>query len=398
MATNFWMGNAEAIAQVDTLTPANVEVGDVFTVTFLDDFGATLGSVSYTAAAATEADVCTGLVAAINGSGNAAVRRVVATDDTTHVTLTAADAGRPFNVSTDTTNVGGGADTQTLTATPVTANSGPNDVKCAANWSTRAVPAVGEDVVITPDGGAMLYNLDLSGTNYGRLVRMPGCYGQIGRIEDGRLYYLAGTFTSCELAGAGTLVAVNVLAAAISPLIQCSGSPPSSQSHVVYLKGSALVNIDARQGVVGVAEWPGDTATVTGTFMASGGAVLTLGEGVTVTGTTAKAIDATIQSRVSVPTVNVRGSTYRQWSGYWTTLTAREGSTVEPHTASASYGATTLYDSTLNSDVTLGAKTLASLTLHGDSRHMNTMLTATLSALSDYSNQPTGSSYGGAST
>ncbi len=406
MATKYWMGNAELIAQVDSLTPANVEIGDIFTAIFADDYGNTI-SVSFTATAATVANVTAGLTAAINGSGVALVRRVVAEDMTTYIKLTAASAGRPFTVTTSTTD-GGGVNNQTLTRAAVTASSGPNDRKCAANWSGNALPGAGDDIVIAEGSGAMLYNLDASGTSFGTFTRMPSCTGAIGRIEDGRLYYLKGTHTGVEIYGGGSLVALDLLAAAIAPVIDVAGALASANGHTVYLKGSAITTLDVRAGSVGLAVWPGDTATVTSEFRVAAGADLEIGSGVTVAGTTAKIHAASVTTWASVPTVVLRGQTdedgdvtgaeYHQKAGYWTTLTAREGSTVYNYTASASYGSATLYDSTIDSGRTIGAKTYNAVTLNGNSSHYDPLKVATITTLSDQSNQPLPQTGGGPAT
>jgi hypothetical protein len=62
MATQTWLGNAAAVAQVSVLTPASPSVNDTFTVTCNSK------AVSYQTAVGTVADVC-------NGVANAILRR-----------------------------------------------------------------------------------------------------------------------------------------------------------------------------------------------------------------------------------------------------------------------------------------------------------------------------------
>lgn len=96
-----------AVAQVEYLTPANVEIGDIFTATINSH------AISYTATEATVADACDGLAATINL--NVLVKdAVVAVNNGTYISVTAKVAGTGFTCSTSTTN-GGVADTQTLT-------------------------------------------------------------------------------------------------------------------------------------------------------------------------------------------------------------------------------------------------------------------------------------------
>jgi hypothetical protein len=110
---------------VMTVTPATVEIGDVFSL--LDNCGQPI--VSYTAAAATVADVVAGLTSAWNLSTNAiAVKYTAADVGGTHMTLTGDAAGTWHAVTAAAVN-GGAADTQTmvLTHAPVApASDAPN--------------------------------------------------------------------------------------------------------------------------------------------------------------------------------------------------------------------------------------------------------------------------------
>lgn len=103
MADNIFTGNAIAVAQVWKVTPAGVEIGDVFTLTINGK------SISFTATAATVANVTAGLVAAWNASLIAEFAEVTASDAGTHLLLTADTAGKPFIVSSSTTNTTAGA-------------------------------------------------------------------------------------------------------------------------------------------------------------------------------------------------------------------------------------------------------------------------------------------------
>ncbi len=103
MANRILRGDAVALAQVWTATPADVEVGDVFKLTINGKIG-----VTYTAAAATVADVTAGLTAAWNASVVAEFAEITAADAGTHVTLTADTKGTPFWLTASTTNSAAG--------------------------------------------------------------------------------------------------------------------------------------------------------------------------------------------------------------------------------------------------------------------------------------------------
>jgi trimeric autotransporter adhesin len=82
MALKTWMPRARAVAEVHTITPANVEVGDVFTITINGK------TVSFTATATTVANVTAGLAAAWALATEAEFTEITASDQTTHLRLT----------------------------------------------------------------------------------------------------------------------------------------------------------------------------------------------------------------------------------------------------------------------------------------------------------------------
>src|ERR1700677_3805662 len=105
MATNLWRGDAAAVAQVDVITPASVAAGNTFSITINSK------TVSYTTAAGTVADVCTGLATALEASTIAEFQEIAwTTDGASTITATANTPGVPF---TQTSSASGG--TATLT-------------------------------------------------------------------------------------------------------------------------------------------------------------------------------------------------------------------------------------------------------------------------------------------
>lgn len=104
------------IAYDRTETPADVEIGDVFTVT-LEDAAGNSYLITFTAAAATVANVVTGLYDAAVVAAAAEYSPwdlVTVTDDTTHLTITPDSIDMSLEATTTATD-GGGTDTQTLT-------------------------------------------------------------------------------------------------------------------------------------------------------------------------------------------------------------------------------------------------------------------------------------------
>lgn len=144
MAKNAFLGTAGLTAEVTTLTPGGtITTGDVNTITFKDEAGNTIATVSFTVAGTTTAAaVVTGLAAAI--AANAYANATVSVSGTGTLILTAKTAGTAFYVTPSVTGVG------TLTGTNgnTTPNSSPTDWNTAANWLTGAVPASGDYVTI----------------------------------------------------------------------------------------------------------------------------------------------------------------------------------------------------------------------------------------------------------
>ncbi|MBL8815973.1 MAG: hypothetical protein JNL58_08070 [Planctomyces sp.] len=100
MALKIWRGDAPAVSQVTRVTPANVEVGDIFTLTINGK------ALSVTATAATAANVVDLFVAAIAASEIPEFTEFVATNDANTLLLTAAEPGVPFTFTASTTNAG----------------------------------------------------------------------------------------------------------------------------------------------------------------------------------------------------------------------------------------------------------------------------------------------------
>src|SRR3990167_9790214 len=108
--TKIWRGDAQGLQQVTTLTPADVEIGDKFKATI------NRKDIEVTATAATVSNVVSLMVAAWNASTIAEFAEITATAGSTttagvttantHVILTGPADGKPFTVTTSTTNVG----------------------------------------------------------------------------------------------------------------------------------------------------------------------------------------------------------------------------------------------------------------------------------------------------
>lgn len=153
MSTLIWRGDAQGRAQVTHVTPANVETGDIFTLTV------NRKDVSFAATAPTVANVVNGLVAAWNAAADAEFDEATASVGTTsgaitHVVLTGPANGKPFTVTASTTNAGSFGVLVTTLADGVPSTNEQQRI-------TLAGPPTGGTFTLTFDGqttAAIAYN------------------------------------------------------------------------------------------------------------------------------------------------------------------------------------------------------------------------------------------------
>lgn len=289
MAAIRWRGDAPAVAQVITATPANVEVGDQFSLTINGK------SISYTAAAATVADVVAGLADAVSDSDLPEFEEVQATDTASEVTLVARTPGVPLSIAASTVN-GGGADTQTLTIAEVTPSSGPHHWDAAANWSSGSVPGGGDDVFIEDSETSILFGLEQSAVVLDSLQIAASFTGEIGlpRINDqGSTSYAEYRPRTLQI-GAAALeigsgdglgsgrIRLDTGSAVTALMLHASGISLEDDVPAIVWKGTHASNlVTVADGNLGIAVEGGDTAVVS-TLRQAGGSV-SCAPGVTLT-------------------------------------------------------------------------------------------------------------------
>jgi len=296
-----WTGQAAAVAQVDKFTPANVEIGDIFTLTMTMNDGRT-ASISYTATVASTANVTDGLTSTWNNSTNALIMTLTASDQSTYMDLTAKTAGVAFTVAATTTE-GGGTGDQTLTRAAVTANAGPKDWSSADNWDGGAVPggAASQNVYLDNWTEDILYGLDQSGiaNTLDSLNSDQSFTGKIG--PDGATGY-AGDYLQIKATvlnigqhnGPGTpsgsgRIKIDLGSTACTVNIHNAGNPADPNKPAIrLLANNAATTIEVHKGKVGIAWEPGETSTVgtiTESFVTQKGsdADVYIGSGVTLT-------------------------------------------------------------------------------------------------------------------
>lgn len=294
MATILWRGDAQAVAQVNTVTPASVAIGNTFTVTINGK------NVTYTAAAATTADVVNGLLALLQASTIPEFLEVTWTaNGTSNIVGTAATAGEPF---TQTSSASGG--TATLTTATTTTSSGPADLNVAANYSTGSLPTNGDDLYFENTSNPCLYNLGaLSAVTLNSLnvrdtftgtsaaIGLP-LYNSNGYYEY-RPTYLAIGATTINIYG-GTAAGsgrIKINTGTVATTINCfaTGSQIETGIPAFLWKGANAANVATiYKGTFGAAFFDGETATIATLRAAyitnvSGDATVTCGAGCTLT-------------------------------------------------------------------------------------------------------------------
>ena len=383
MAEKRYVAHAFQAAQVDTATPANVEIGDVFTMKLADAAGREY-TLTYTAAAATVKDACDGLTAAAavaDAAGYAPWNACATTDDDSVVTVTADSADAPFTLTCTATN-GGAADTQDLTRDASTACDGPGRWASALNWSGEALPAANDDLLMPAELTATIHGSDTTGTVYSSLTIEAGCTAAVGTSANYLQIDVGGTGDSVvDLAGSGSVYLDVDNAAEINVTGGSTSGGYAAGAWPINLKGldNAECNIAPPADTdvkVQFANLAGDGAAECTAFVVAAGE-LTIGPSVTqADGASAVTITASggaVYCRSAAGTVTLTGDAdYCQVAGAVATIHAMTSGTVEvlsettitalhlgPHAhldLTRGEGAVTVTDSTLYIARSSGAK------------------------------------------
>ena len=350
MPERIWKGGATAVAQVNSETPANVEVGDVFGIT-LTDYQGFSDNISFTATDVTVANVTAGLAAAAaaaKAAGAYAWKDVTGSDQTTYFRITGDTSGNPFYVATTATN-GGAADTQTLIDANTTACAGPSIFSQAENWISGTAPVDGDIITIPANAANDIYGYDATvGTTvqFAGFAKEPGCTIDIGAPNKALHVDLETdpgvTYNSADIAGTGVCYLqidnyanVNITEAGYGAALgqyglNLTGSLDDDAQCLGY------VNIATSTGSVSIAANAGETMSVNAVNVSDGEVTVGSDAAKALTGAT---LDLTMQGGTVVwrPTAG----TITKTSG---TLTIEEDATVT--VALNEDGGTTYYNST----------------------------------------------------
>lgn len=334
MATRRWFGRVGAVAQVDTLTPASVSIGSTFTVTI------NTRSVTFTATAATVANVTAGLVAALTASTYPEFTEITWADGTTVITATGPADGTPFTATLQA----GGTGTPTFGTTTSTSPTGPNWYSAADNWKEGSVPVTG-DAVIFDEGPSCLFGIDQNSVALASLTVTPNfpLTSEIGlprhtnpqNPEQGYAQYrqqrlkVGATVVNIETVSPRIRLDLDTDASTVT--VNGTGQAASAGEwplDIVGVNTSTAVRVN--RGTVGLAANAGDAMTI-GTLKVAfrdqrdGDATVELGSGLTVN-TSVEQSGGRVNLRCAVPTYTKEGGTLvRDGSGALTTMLNRIG-------------------------------------------------------------------------
>lgn len=359
MATKRWIGNAPAVAQVQTYVLAGTwETSDVITFTIGTK------SVSTTATSTTIATIGAALVTfwnALDSTAYPEFAEITASFSTATLTLTADTAGKPFTVTISTTETGGGAaDAQTIdgttssTGTASTANSGPNVYSLASNWDTGTAPVDGDDIFFDSGSVDCLYDLSYSSITPLSITIGPGYSGKIGLPETNednastpyreyRTTYLTlgnsgdATNIAVTINGGGGRVKLNFGTSQYTALVRNTGQRFETQIPTLLLRGThASSALHVNKGDVGVAFFGGETSTLLTLNVGyqtnpAGDSSVVLGSGVTLTNATIVQTGGTLETNsatTGTATITLYDGLLTLQSGGQLGLTVRGGRCV----------------------------------------------------------------------
>lgn len=360
MSNVVWRGDASAIAQVNTLTVGGAPAaGQVYSVTINGKV------ISYTAIGGdTNATIATALAALLAATtAPPEFREITWADQGSGViTATAATAGIPFTNTSTATGTG------TLATVIATANSGPNDLGLASNWSTGSLPGNGDAIYFQDSNADALYNTDALAAVAPVLIQIDASYtGSIGLPYTNTNGYIEYRPRYLQFAG-WTLANIGQGQGNGSGKIQldaqandhttniwktASSSSETGMPCVLIKGGSTATKINLQKGLLGVALFAGETAVLPALNLGYVSAVASdaqawLGSGCTLT--TVTKTGGKLYSQTAVPTLVQYAGTTTLITGNMTTCTQNRssnntsnvvsycpptGGTITTHTAQA---------------------------------------------------------------
>lgn len=341
MASTRWKGGAAAVAQVDTVTVGGTAAaGQTYTVTI------GVRALVYTAIAGdTNSTIAAALQALLAASAYGEFAEMTWTVNVAVITATANTAGIPFTITSASSGTG------TLVTAVSVVNSGPNDIKVAANYDSGSLPATGDSLYLDGTGVDMLWNLDALAAVTLTSLTIASTFeasqsgdGTIGLPEmntlgnapyaEYRPRYLQIGATTCTIGhgnGAGSgRIKIDFGGVQTNLLVYGSASGADPDLEAILVKGSHVGNAAVVSGgSVAIAGFGGETAALATLALAAGtnGAPqVRTGAGCTLT--TLNMANGDVLLGTAPTTVNKTGGSLVIEDGNATTLNERGGDTT----------------------------------------------------------------------
>lgn len=245
MATKYWRGTADAVAQVRR---AGVNTFDAATT-----YGITIGEVTVSVVGTTDEQTTTdALVTALNASTHVYFSGITwaryGSGGSSEVQGTADAAGVPFTFTTYA-NAGTGSWNAVSNAT---ASAGPNDWSTASNWSDGSIPATGDTVILRDNSVDILWGLDQSAVTLAALTIEKSYTGKIG-LNRVVFQQSASATSTAKTEYRDTYLKVSATAVKIGE--NNSQSTPSGSSRIMIDTGSNAATVE----VFGTASTPAES-------------------------------------------------------------------------------------------------------------------------------------------
>lgn len=336
MANTAWLNSdVTEVSQVDTFTVSGAGGGsETWTVTMTLEDGSTVTVTFVDDGSPTTTEVATGIYNALNGDDNPFIRDITyANPSAGVVTCTAAF---PFTMTMAASGTG------TISKASTTAPIINTDYALGGNWSLNVEPAPTDNVTVKGLGNstrAILWGLDQSVASVDGInafTVLPDYNANIGQFQHSKPMYLKIDPDVFTFRGRCPRALIDIGSANIPVYVESNGSPSAGEK-ALYLLGSNITTAEIVKGVVGIAVYPNETATIATLLCAfkdnlASDVDCELGSGVTLTTATqtggklllrcaattvtnGKGSILTTEGTGAYTTMNVYGTTYHNSTG-----------------------------------------------------------------------------------
>lgn len=283
-----------------------------------------------------------------------------------------------------------------------TANSGPNDISVAANWSDETLPVAGDTVVFDQGSSPALYHLDQLATGLAAFYHYARFTGEIGLPEKneefGDAYY---EFRPQYLVVDATVIDIGIGGGSGSGRMKIKGVSGTTPTVNVYKTNTSLDEgiealllvlpntssvVNVNRGSVGIAIYPGETSTIPTLRVGfeanvAGDSTVRCGAGVTLT--TVEQSGGRLVTNSAVTTLNMTDGEMVHLAGTFTTANIDQGA-VRYNSSGTLTTANVGGKGILDFRQDLRARTVTNLALHKGAEYHDPHGTVTLTNGADF--------------